>query len=296
MSLLGSGKRVLNLLLAPLNLRLESRTAEKEESRRLAKLVNGGHFGREVFPVLGQFADADPSDILDAVKRYAPQLEKFKARDVPDQYSYDNDYFPSADAEVLYAITRIHKPRRIVEVGSGNSTLLFRAAVHDECLDTQLTAIDPHPQREIERHADQVIRARIEAFASDALFAGLQRNDFLFIDSSHELKAGNDVLKLFLRVLPALAPGVIVHIHDIFLPFDYPQEWIVTRRWPWTEQYLLQALLQGSSEFDVLWAGHFLQRSLPGFAGHFRHYSGAAASSLWLRRAGGKANSGTIVE
>lgn len=284
MGFLGSGKIALNRLLAPLNMRLDSLTAERTESRRLANLVRAGHFDRAVFPVPLQFQKCDPMSVLAAVKQFEPKLDKFAARDVPGQYSYANRYFQSPDAEVLYAMVHLHRPRRIIEVGSGNSTLLFRAAIHDASLNTRLISIDPDPRHEIERHADEVIRQKVESFASEELFAGLQRDDILFVDSSHDIKAGNDVVKLFLQVFPALAPGVIVHLHDIFLPYEYPRDWLVNHRWTWTEQYLLHAMLQGSSEFDVLWAGHYLQRNLPGFAAHFRLRDGAAASSIWLRR------------
>jgi hypothetical protein len=108
----------------------------------------------------------------------------------------------------------------------------------------------------------------------------------LFIDSSHEIRPGNDVIRLFLNVVPRLHNGVVIHIHDIFLPFEYPQEWIVgnTLNVNWAEQYLVQALLQGSDHFEVLWPGHFLQRTLPKFSEHFQRETQGIATSLWLRK------------
>src|SRR5207245_655950 len=115
-------------------------------------------------------------------------------------------------------------------------------SLHD-ALPICLVSIDPAPRREIAQHADEVIRYRVESFEPSRILSRLDRNDILFIDSSHEIKTGNDVLHLFLNILPSLSPGVIVHVHDIFLPFEYPKEWIVEHRWAWGEQYLLQSLL-----------------------------------------------------
>ena len=119
-----------------------------------------------------------------------------------------------------------------------------------------------------------------------ALFKQLGAGDFLFVDSSHHIKAGNDVLFLFLNILPTLANGVIIHFHDIFLPYEYPTEWLITQRWNWTEQYLLQAILQESSRYQFLWAGYYLQQTLPGFNNSFRYWGGGSAKSVWLRRIG----------
>lgn len=284
MGLLRLGQDLVNRLLAPFNVRVSSLTAERAERRRLETLLRGGHFDRAVFPVPAQFLKSEPSRVLAAVKQYAPELDKFSARGTSAGYCYHNDYFFSPDAEVLYAMVRMHGPRRIVEVGSGNSTLLFRAAIDDASLATRLVSIDPDPRIEVGDHAHELIRQPVESAATDSLFGALRHNDFLFVDSSHQLKAGGDVLRLLLSVLPTLAPGVIVHLHDIFLPFEYPREWLLKHRWQWNEQYLVQALLQGSAEFDVLWAGHYLQRTQSGFAKHFRHWRGGFASSLWLRR------------
>jgi len=171
MGLLGSGKNALNRLLEPLNIRVDSLTAERAEARRLAELVRTGHFGRAAFPELPQFRDCDPMPVLAAVRTFEPEMEKFTARDVPGQYSYANGYFDSPDAEILYAMVRLHKPGRIVEIGSGSSTLLFRAAINDASLDTRLTSIDPDPRRAVSLHADEVIRERFESPAVDTPIA-----------------------------------------------------------------------------------------------------------------------------
>jgi len=284
MGFLGLARDAVNGMLRPLNLRLDTRTAEQAEAVRLAELVRAGHFDRPIFPVLNQFVRCDPAPVLEAVKMHEPELERFSIEPHPDRYAFSNDYYGSPDAEVLYAMVRILRPRRILEVGSGHSTLLFRQAIIDGALTTRLISIDPSPRREIAKHADEVMRERVERLDTHRTFSYLEPNDILFIDSSHEIKAGNDVLHLYLNVLPAVGNGVIVHLHDIFLPYEYPKRWLVEDGWTWAEQYLLQAWLQGCDDFEVLWPGHYLQKTLPQFATRFRHWRGADARSLWLRR------------
>ncbi|NBR10477.1 MAG: class I SAM-dependent methyltransferase [Opitutaceae bacterium] len=267
------------------NAKVDSLTTEKAETARLAALEKSGHFAWPIFPVLPAFECCDPAAIFSTIDRCAPRFAQFAA--VPargDAFSLDNYYYTTPDAEVLYAIVQNHRPRLVVEVGSGHSTLLFRQAITDAGSATKLVSIDPEPRRAVAQHADVCVREQVEKTKSLEWFAQLQANDILFIDSSHEIKAGNDVLFLLLKVLPTLAPGVLVHIHDIFLPYEYPRDWLVKKRWDWSEQYLVQALLQDSAHFEVLWAGHYLQRTRADFIQHFPQWRSWDARSLWLRR------------
>ena len=275
-----------NKWLALANLRIETRTAERAEMDRLLNLEQAGHFRHRVFPVLPQIARCDPNPLLGALEKYREQTNRFARSREDGMYSFSNDYFTSPDAEVAYALTRLLHPKRIIEVGSGNSTHLFREAITDGSLDTKLVSIDPSPRREVESVADQVIRRRLEDVPSSELQDVLQPNDILFIDSSHEIRSGNDVVSLFLNVVPGLPSGVVIHVHDIFLPYEYPREWVIqnTLNVNWTEQYLVQGMLQGSDQFEVLWPGHFLQRTLPDFADHFGGKPEGIATSLWLRK------------
>lgn len=276
----------MNEWLARLNLKIETRTADRAERARLLNLEQAGHFRNQVFPVLPQIARCDPSPLLGALDKHRLQTSRFARPKADGIYSFSNDYFTSPDAEVAYALVRLLQPKRIVEIGSGNSTYLFREAITDGSLNTKLVSIDPSPRREVQSIADQVIRRRLEDVPSSDLQDVLQSNDILFIDSSHEIRPGNDVVSLFVRTLPALRSGVVIHVHDIFLPFEYPREWIVenTLNVNWAEQYLVQALLQGSNQFEVLWPGHFLQRTLPNFDDHFGSNPVGVAKSLWLRK------------
>ena len=275
-----------NKWLALANLRIETRTAERAEMNRLLDLEETGHFRRQVFPVLPQIARCDPNPLLGELEKYREQTSRFARPREDGMYSFSNDYFTSPDAEVAYALVRLLHPKRIIEVGSGNSTHLFREAITDGSLGTKLVSIDPSPRREVESVADQVIRRRLEDVPSSELQDVLRANDILFIDSSHEIRSGNDVVRLFLNVVPKLKSGVVIHVHDIFLPFEYPREWVIQNSLNvnWAEQYLVQGMLQGSDQFEVLWPGHFLQRTLPRFSDYFRHEPEGIATSLWLRK------------
>ncbi len=277
-------KDCLNRGLARGNLHLGTLTAEKAEVARLLKLSAAGQFTEPVLPVLPQFSAWDGQFVLEAVLKFKDETNRFSTRS-EERYSYFNDYFSSPDAEVAYALVRELKPKRIIEVGSGNSTRLFREAIQDGGLEAELISIDPVPRRSIESVASQVIKSSIEEIEGGRIACSLAENDILFIDSSHEVRIGNDVLHLVFNVLPKVKSGVLIHFHDIFLPYDYPREWIIDRRWSqFQEQYLVQALLQDSLVYEVLWPGHYAQRTLPNFADYFAGYCGRFGSSLWMRK------------
>lgn len=284
MALTTEAKRLLNQLLRPLNARVESLTSETREARRLQGLADAGAFDEPRFPVPAAFARMDPRPLLDAVASHHQALLALRdpARNSVG-FSLDNSYFGSPDAEILYAAMAIHRPAQALEVGSGNSTRLLRQAIRDLGLGTRLISVDPEPRRDVDGFVDEFIRERVEGSDPAVLASRLASGDMLLIDSSHQVHVGNDVLFLYLNVLPRLAAGVIVHIHDIFLPYEYPREFVVDHRWDWCEQYIVQALLAASDRFEVLWAGHYLQRTMPSFADHFPLLRGGRACSLILR-------------
>lgn len=180
------------------------------------------------------------------------------------RYDPANDQFPPHDAGLLYAMVRHLRPRQMVEVGCGWSTTVTAAAIADGALDTALTCIEPYP-RPFLLEMDDVLTLRQEKVehTPPAVFQGLGAGDVLFIDSSHVAKTGSDVVHLFLEVLPRLADGVVVHVHDIFIPEDYPQGW-VRNGFGWTEQYLLQAYLVGNARAHVLAMNRWLALRHPG--------------------------------
>jgi predicted O-methyltransferase YrrM len=204
-----------------------------------------------------------------------------------DGYYEVNGQFDFADARVLFCMLRIIRPRRIIEVGSGYSTLLM-ADINARYLDGEasIRCIEPYPRPFLSlldaSGEIELIQQRAQE-VSGGLFDSLQSGDVLFIDSSHVSKTGSDVNRLLLDVLPSLAPGVYVHIHDIFFPSDYAKNWVLEHGFSWNEQYLLQALLTGSSQFQVVFgssiARAFHQESIMSFYGRMVH-----GTSFWMRR------------
>lgn len=205
----------------------------------------------------------DPSGIdlreaaqLDLLDRLAEHRFDVEAGPEP-RYDPANDQFPPHDAAVLYAMVRHLRPRRVVEVGSGWSTTVTTAAVRDGDLAAPITCIEPYPS-DVVRTLGHGVTLREEKVEHTpfAVFAALGPGDVCFIDSSHVVKTGSDVTHLFLEVLPRLAEGVVVHVHDVFIPEDYPEGW-VRNGFNWNEQYLLQAFLIGNQRAHVLLMNHW---------------------------------------
>lgn len=277
-------KALANRLLAPFNARLESLTAETTERRRLKALERRGQFDGPVYPLLPAFQRAAHEPVLDAVARFRARFDAFAAPTPGGAgYSFDNPYFSSPDAEVYYALLRTCAPREIVEIGSGNSSRVARQAILDGGLGTRLVSIDPSPRLEVHGCCDEVLARPVEEVDPGEIIARVGHDGCLFVDSSHILRTGTDLPQLFLRVVPALAPGALLHFHDVFLPYEYPRAWVLEERFGFNEQYLVHLMLAAGDRFEVLWPGHYLQRTLPGFARHFPHMGARLAASLWLR-------------
>lgn len=196
--------------------------------------------------------------------RYVPELA-WNSRPNPDSYHYSNGYFESCDAEVAYSMVREWKPGRIIEIGSGFSTRAMaqalRANLEWDGIDGELITVDPYPERLPANGLESQIRVipeRVQQLDL-ALFETLRADDILFIDSSHVVSVGSDVVREYLQIMPRLKPGVLVHVHDIFLPSDYPRNAVLDNLWFWSEQYLLQAFLSFNHEFEVLWSASAMQ-------------------------------------
>jgi hypothetical protein len=194
--------------------------------------------------------------------------------------------FRGVDALVAYCMIRHFQPALIAEVGSGwSSRVLGQVTAKNK--NSALICIDPFPS-DVLRKGFPGLRSLIEKKIQDInleFFSQLGSGDVLFIDSSHTVKIGGDVNYLFLEVLPRLRPGVIVHVHDIFLPFEYRRDWVLDEFRFWTEQYILQAFLTFNSEFEVLLANsylnHYHQQELKAA---FPGLSSWAGGSFWMRR------------
>jgi hypothetical protein len=197
----------LNRSFRPFNIEIATLTVERNEMARLRSLDHKGYFDNPAFPLLYQFGACDPMPLLKAVRNVSGKTFRFSASQSGREYSYLNDYFTSPDAEVAYAIIWESHPRCIIEVGSGNSTQLLRHAITDAGLATELISIDPHPRRDIQGIPHKFIREKAEEVPISFFSEKLKCNDVLFIDSSHELKVGNDVLHLFSTCYRHCPPG-----------------------------------------------------------------------------------------
>lgn len=178
-------------------------------------------------------------------------------------YFYNNFSFMSGDAEYLYNMIRYYKPKRIIEIGSGYSTLMSVEAIRQnkkeennyECV---FTCIEPYEVDWLEVIPEvKMVRNKVENINLD-FFNSLQDNDILFIDSSHIIRPQGDVLYEYLQILPSLNSGVIIHVHDIFTPKDYLNEWIFKYSFLWNEQYLLEAFLTLNKNFKIIGALNYL--------------------------------------
>lgn len=165
-----------------------------------------------------------------------------------------NDFFSFIDSLLLYSFIKHFEPQKIIEVGCGNSTRIIR-----QIFEGHLTCIDPEPRIEIEELADEMYRHPVQ-YLTPSMFGELGENDILFIDSSHEVQMGGDGPFLFLDVIPNLKPGVIVQVHDIFLPSEYPATWMHRA---YGEQYLLAALLENNPDFEVLFPACYVRKIRP---------------------------------
>ena len=211
--------------------------------------------------LLSQFCDA-----------YKQEYNLFPTSKTGRSYDYfvNNGGFESVDGEILYCIIRHFKPKRVIEIGSGNSTYLSASAIQknkeeDPEYTCELTAIEPYPNRVLQDgfpNLSHLIKEPVQNVPL-SVFERLGENDILFIDSSHVLRVGSDVQYEYNEILPRLNKGVLIHVHDIFLPLEYPKRWIRQEHRFWTEQYLLQAFLTYNSAFKVVWAGHYMHWKYP---------------------------------
>ena len=145
---------------------------------------------------------------------------------------------------MLYAMVKKFRPKIYCEIGSGMTTCFARQSIRDFDIDTKIVSVDPQPRQDIDKICDEVIRDGLET-CDMSLFDQLGPGDFLFLDGSHRAFMNSDVTVFFIDVLPRLKPGVIVHIHDILLPWDYPDSF---KQWYWNEQYMLAVYMMNARE------------------------------------------------
>jgi predicted O-methyltransferase YrrM len=208
--------------------------------------------------------------------------------DALDRFYESNGQFENIDPRTLFCMLRMLRPRRIVEVGSGYSTLVMQD-VNARFLNggASITCVEPFP-RPFLLKADaegsiRLLRQRAQD-VDQGLFLELRDGDVLFIDSSHVSKTGSDVNRLILNILPKLNPGVHVHLHDIFLPDDYPEGWVLREGRSWNEQYLLQAFLAFNRDFEVVFGAAYAAKKYPRQLSASVGKRLARGGSFWIRR------------
>ncbi|MBI5190184.1 MAG: class I SAM-dependent methyltransferase [Nitrospirae bacterium] len=232
--------------------------------------------------------------LADFADRYKAEYEAFPRGKTPAPHEYyvDNRSFESVDGEVLYCMVRRLKPARIFEIGSGFSTMLSAKAAlvnASEGRSCELTAFEPYPNDTLKAGFPGLTRLVPKKIQDVPLseFERLGEGDILFIDSSHVLTVGSDVKYEFLEVLPRLKAGVVVHIHDVTMPMEYPRDWVMKEHRFWNEQYLLQAFLAFNDSFEVLWMGAWMHLNHPDrLAAAFSSYARETRlpGSVWVRK------------
>ncbi len=223
------------------------------------------------------------ADFLASMTRYAKDFEQIGS-DAPPQPRWRQSWFPRLDAATAYSLVRTHAPKRIIEVGSGHSTRFVARAIADGGLDTQVTAIDPAPRADLGSLPVTLVRKTLHEAGSE-LFGQLEAGDFLMIDSSHILMPGSDVDMLFGQILPALPAGVLVQIHDVFLPDDYPASW----DWRGYNEQLGVLPLLGTGGWEPVFACHFAVSRMAdevaaSAVGGVELPDEAIESAFWLRK------------
>ena len=168
--------------------------------------------------------------------------------------SWTTGYISPLDGAVLSCVLAEYRPARFLEIGSGTSTRFARRTVDRLGLGTSICSVDPEPRADVDAICDEVLRTTLQD-VDLGRFADLAAGDVAFFDGSHRALAHSDVATFFLDVVPVLAPGVVVHVHDVFLPADYPPEW---RYRSYSEQYVLAALLLADPSVEVVAANHLL--------------------------------------
>ncbi len=209
-----------------------------------------------------------------------------------EAFYYNNGFYASGDAEYLYNMIRHFKPSKIIEIGSGNSTLMAINAIvknkaENENYHCEHICVEPYEMPWLETKDLKIVRKKVEDMDL-AFFEQLGPNDILFIDSSHIIRPQGDVLFEYLEIFPVLKSGVIVHIHDIFMPRDYPDEWIYKEHRLWNEQYLLEAFLSLNDQYKIIGATNYLchhyKEQFSAKCPVFAKQPGREPGAFWMKR------------
>jgi hypothetical protein len=227
-------------------------------------------YGKPAHPELTRILarnDSQYTNVLSQFLGFSDYLFRIPLREPEGspEPSWLHDWLDGLDTFALYGFVATRNAALHLEVGSGYSTKVVRRAIKDHSLSTLVVSIDPNPRAEIDQLCDHIVRQPLEK-CDLGMFDRLADGDILFMDGSHRSFMNTDVTVFFLEILPRLKPGVLVHLHDVFLPLDYPPYWeyqYYPHRY-WSEQYLLAAnMLAGQTLYDVVLPNHYISITQP---------------------------------
>lgn len=200
------------------------------------------HKGTENYKTYGSLISEISDDLYELTQAQSDNTKPY----------WPNGWISFFDSATIAAFIKCHKPNLYIEIGSGHSTKMARWAINKYSNSTKLISIDPQPRLGIDALCDEVIRSRLED-VDLTIFKNAKPGDIIFFDGSHRLFQNSDVTAFFMDILPIIPPGVIIHVHDIFLPFDYPESWM--KRY-YNEQYILGALIM-EGRYEILLPGYY---------------------------------------
>jgi len=254
---------------------------------------------RDALPALRSATDLPAIEVskdrmLEQWKAFQPFLREIPFPEEPTpgyRYHFGNPAFSYGDGSILYAMLRTYRPKRLVEVGSGYSSACAMDTIErflDD--DVAVTFVEPYPElllRLLGEHVSITHRVVAEPVqkADSAIFEQLGSGDFLFIDSTHLMKTGSDVCHELFNILPALKPGVFIHFHDIFWPFEYGPNWVIKENRSWNEIYGLRAFLMYNKSFEIVFFNDYFVRNFRSILEQeYPVFLKNTGGSIWLRK------------
>jgi hypothetical protein len=236
------------------------------------------------------FNEAGQLQLVEEFREFYQDLPFEQSQGDVNLYYYDNRYYSYGDAIILACMLRHAKPKRLIEFGSGFSSCVIldinRLFLGGE---VECTFIDPYPER-LEslilnyNYPVKIIKSRAQDIDLMEISL-LKENDIIFVDSTHVTKAGSDVNFHLFEVLPRLAPGVLIHFHDVFYPFEYPESWFFEEHRSWNENYILRAFLMGNVSYQIVFFNDFIRlRYFQKVANAMPLFQRNAGGSLWIRK------------
>lgn len=227
---------------------------------------------------------------LNQIKSRLMNLKKFQNEYLPQEYSserggfyYANPMFSHSDAMSYYCVIREVRPANIIEIGSGFSTSIARQAIIDGDSQTKIHSFEPYPTAFL-RSIDDVclIDKKAQDISSDDINNIISDGDILFVDSTHTVKEGSDVIHIICNLLPKINKKIYVHFHDIFLPFSFPEDWVIGECRYWEEQYLLYAFLLGNKNAKVFYGSTLCAHYFPELMSKFTFSKFPGGGSIWF--------------